>query len=390
MSHLGTTVSALVDGQLRPADAERVLAHVAACPACAEEVAAAREARRVVLSAFDVPANPDLTRRLLALGDGATRRRDGTRHPVEPAGGPPRREPSRPDAGRDVRFDDSLPMPGSALTPPRADWTDCLSGDLQRRHGSRRWLVAATTGVGVVAASLFVLGQQPQVAPSAHPAHALTVLGRAAGLSSGVEPVGDPTVWAVGGGSDASAPWNPSVTTVSTVGASAPPSSGDLLVGSSAALPFAVGAELEHEIDEAAERVLGWIGRQGWSAPSSLPEGYRIAAVRLDPEGPESVEMDLAGTRGLVVVTLQRGRLDPDVVGDAVPTETDGGTLHVLSNAPWHAVWQADDTVVSVVAQQPSVVLDELVVAFPVRDYDAGPVASIHRGWHALTGAWSR
>src|SRR5690606_29321063 len=219
--------------------------------------------------------------------------------------------------------------------------------------------------------------------------HALTVLGRAAGLSSGSEPASDPTVWEVGHGSDVSAPWNPSVTPVSNVGRGVAPSSGDLPVGSSSALPPAVGSE-RHQIDEAAERVLAWMAQQGWSAPSSIPEGFRITAVRLDPEGPDSIEMDLAGNRGLIVVTLQRGRLDPDVVGDATPTETDGGTLHVLSNAPWHAVWQAGDTVVSVVAQQPSVVLDELVVAFPVTEYDGGPVASIHRGWHELAGAWSR
>ncbi|WP_211254588.1 zf-HC2 domain-containing protein, partial [Cellulomonas cellasea] len=35
MSHLGSRISALADGQLAPAAAERALAHVATCPQCA-------------------------------------------------------------------------------------------------------------------------------------------------------------------------------------------------------------------------------------------------------------------------------------------------------------------------------------------------------------------
>ncbi|WP_162177339.1 zf-HC2 domain-containing protein, partial [Actinotalea ferrariae] len=40
--HLGSRLSALVDGQLPPAAAERALEHVATCPACADELRAAR------------------------------------------------------------------------------------------------------------------------------------------------------------------------------------------------------------------------------------------------------------------------------------------------------------------------------------------------------------
>ncbi len=401
MSHLGTTVSALVDGQLHPADAERVLGHVASCSACAEEVAAAREARRAMLAAFDVPANPDLTRRLLTLG--ATSDDPGvTGRPVEPAhGARDRRGGPRTGPARDVRFDDSLPLPGSGSSRPRSEWPDALSGDLRRRRGARRWLVAASTGVGVVAAGLFVLGQQPEVAPSAHPAHALTILGRAAGASSGVGTADDPAVWSFDGAlTDRTAPWDPApnvggVTPVAATAPSSGPPGGATSRGATGAarsttLPYAVGAELEHRIDEATERVLGWLAREGWSAPARLPDGYRIAAVRLAPEGPGSVEMDLTGTRGLIVATLQHGRLDPDVVADAIPAQTDGGTLYVLSSAPWHAVWQAGGTVVSVVAQRPAEVLEELVVAFPLREYDAGPAAAINRGWHELAGAWGR
>ena len=45
MMHLGSRISALVDCQLDPAATERALAHVATCPDCARELAAAREQR---------------------------------------------------------------------------------------------------------------------------------------------------------------------------------------------------------------------------------------------------------------------------------------------------------------------------------------------------------
>ena len=43
--HLGDTLSALLDGELPAAQQEVAQAHVAACPACAEELAAVRQAR---------------------------------------------------------------------------------------------------------------------------------------------------------------------------------------------------------------------------------------------------------------------------------------------------------------------------------------------------------
>ena len=68
MSHLGTRLSALADGQLAPAATERALAHVAGCPQCAAELTAARAARRALAAADDVTPAPDLTARLLSLG----------------------------------------------------------------------------------------------------------------------------------------------------------------------------------------------------------------------------------------------------------------------------------------------------------------------------------
>ena len=51
MSHLGSRISALVDGQLSVADTEKALAHVAVCPECSAELAASRAARRALASA---------------------------------------------------------------------------------------------------------------------------------------------------------------------------------------------------------------------------------------------------------------------------------------------------------------------------------------------------
>lgn len=429
MTHLGTVVSALVDGQLSPADAERALAHVAACPACADEVAAVRAARQALLSAFDVPTDPDLTRRLLRLGpaaptdSGAWRHRSGVRGTPRAHGGEQRGFPHNGRAGGDVRFDDSLPLPGSESTRPGAATLDstalggrALSGELGRRSAGRRWTVAATAGVGVMAAGLFVLGQQPQITPSAHPGHALTVLGRAAGASSGNGTGADPAVWMlVGQGASTSpAPWAATGAvevvraTVTTLDASQPTPGDAVLDGSvmdrtvpdrtvpgdvwldDPAQGRADGAAARSDDEETARRVLGWMANEGWDPPSVLPVGYRVGALRTEPEGADSLELDLVGDHGLVVVTLQRGRLDPGVVTGTMALDVDGGSVHVLSTEPWHAAWQAGDTVVSVLAERPAAVLDDLVGAFPVRDYDTAAAARITRGWHVLAEVWDR
>ena len=58
MTHLGSRLSALVDGQLSPAESERALEHVAGCPRCTEELAAARAARRALSAAAHVEPAP--------------------------------------------------------------------------------------------------------------------------------------------------------------------------------------------------------------------------------------------------------------------------------------------------------------------------------------------
>lgn len=145
--HLGSRISALVDGQLTPEAAERALAHVAACPQCADELRSARSARDALLGAsHDLPPAPDLTARLLALrGDGPPP--------------PPQRDP---------------------FAAPGGTGHVVLRGDVTGRRATARLVAAGSAaGLGVAALALFVLGARPAVTPSPHPAVALGVLAQA-------------------------------------------------------------------------------------------------------------------------------------------------------------------------------------------------------------------
>lgn len=151
--HLGSWVSALADGQLPPDQTERALAHVALCRRCAAELEAAREARRALAAAADVPVAPDLAARLLALS--AT---------VPSSDGDPLRE---------------RPQPGPWEPAP---WTAPLTNDLlaaARRRRARRLAALGVGGAGVAAAALFAVGDVPVVAPDPSPEQVLTLLARA-------------------------------------------------------------------------------------------------------------------------------------------------------------------------------------------------------------------
>lgn len=337
MSHLGSQISALVDGQLAPEHAERVLAHVVVCDVCAEELAAARAARRTLASATDVPVDPRLTARLLALGAG----------PCDPRG------PMPPVGGMQLA-DGSLPMPGSRRAQLPSHASGCLKGDLVRSRTPAR-VLASAAGVGVVAASLVALGVQPAVAPSAHPAHALTLLSRAA-----------------------SAP--------PTAPQPAPPQRA--LAGATTAVVWRDPASAEAAPVGESVVVLEWLEEHGWSAPAHLPDGYTVSAVREDVDGSSGLEVDLAGPQGTIVVTEQHGRLDPDAVADAPSTTVGERDVHLLSDAPWHAVWQSGGTVVSVVAQTRTPAVEDLITAYPHQRYDDRVAARLARGWSVVAGAW--
>ncbi|TQL01327.1 zf-HC2 domain-containing protein [Cellulomonas sp. SLBN-39] len=157
MTHLGSWISALVDGQLDPAATERALAHVAVCRQCADELEAARAARRALAGADPVQPTEDLTARLLSLG--------GSCRPVPP---PTARDPfAVPLAGHHVR----------AHALPRVAGT--LRGDVVSRRSPVRLVAGSVAGVGAVAAMLFVLGARPVVQPTTSPALALGLLAEA-------------------------------------------------------------------------------------------------------------------------------------------------------------------------------------------------------------------
>ena len=329
MSHLGTWVSALADGQLSPAATERALAHVAACPPCAEELAAARQARRALAVTRDVTPDPELTARLLALAA------DGAPAPA------PRREPHR----------SIVPLGESAYAVP----AKARSGDLARRRSPARLLGGVLAGAGVVVASLFVLGDAAPVVPATHPAEALTVLSRAPQHAPVHRGVAERQLMA----------------TVATTGGVASRETADVSTG-------------DGSTDAA---VLAWMHAEGWSCPEDLPVGYRVTAVRVGGEDGEILEVDLAGPDGRVVLTEQRGRLDVASLGPVEERTIDGRTLYVLSRHPWHAVWQSDDTVVSIVSEAPQERARTVVERFPVAEYDDGLTARLARGWDTLTGA---
>lgn len=362
MTHLGSQISALVDGQLPPHQAERALAHIACCPACAAELASARAARRALSAARDLPVDPQLTARLMALG-----RTDPTDPVGRSAPGGAVRRPE--DAARAWPFEHgSVPLPGSATHPQMPG--NCLHGDLRRRSLPARGFALAAVGAGAAVMALFVLGQEPHVAPVAHPAHALTLLGRAgttqADLAGSDAPGGS---GAQGGDAVQDGAGGAPATAALGLAPRTPP----------AQVPAAVSG-----VDEA----FAWLESHDWAAPSALPDGFRLTGMRTDVDGSAALELDLVGPDGLVVITEQHGRLDPQAVGGAPVVELGGREVHVLSRAPWHGVWQVGDTVVSVVAEEPSTSVESLVAAYPDQTYDAGVAARIARGWHVLTGTW--
>lgn len=325
MSHLGSRLSALVDGQLDPASTESVLAHVAACPPCASELAAARAARRALAEAADDDTVPDpaLAERLLAIA------------PVSPH-----------DAGGLVAAP-ADPFTAAHGTGRGIPQHCALGGDVLRRRSPARAGVAALVGAGLGVVALFVLGDPTGVLPSGHPAPALAVL---AGAPDPVPAAGvaDPRV--VG---------RPTAATVS-----------QRTVADAGATTGAV---------DPSTAQLGWLRDNGWSGPDALPAGWTVAAVRvLDGD---RLEVDLGTPAGPVVLLEQPGRLESEVLV-GVQRRGDG---YVLSRAPWHVVRQSGDVVLEVVAGRATPDLDRFVDGLPGGACGEGPSARVVRGWHRLT-----
>jgi hypothetical protein len=287
VSHLGSRISALVDGQLSVAATERALAHVASCAQCADALSQARAARRALLAscADDLPPTPDLTARLLSLASSAP----------EPSAVPAPRQ-------RDPFAPPSLTVPELHGRQARA-----LRGDVAAPRSVSRIAATSLAGLGALAAMLFVIGERPAVAPVGHPGNDLGLLGSATSARNGALD-GTGTVTATGDDPRSEAARAQDVVAALRAGGWSFPSS----------LP------------------------EGWSVAdvrwSDETGGAPVLAV------------DLTGPEGTLVVTEQEGRLDLAALHGADVIDVGGREAYVLSYAPWHAVWQCGDTVVQVVA----------------------------------------
>lgn len=332
--HLGDRISALADGQLTPAATERALVHVAGCLRCAGELHAARAARRMVSSTCDVQPDQDLTARLLALGGADERLRPF----VPPAGRPaPATSPfasgASPFTPGTSPFASAAGAPSPARTQPVPELglNGALTGTIGARRRGVRAILGSVTGLGVVAAALFLLGDRPSVTPVARPALALSVAGTGTAAAATTVPV--TTAPAVGGATD---------------------------------------------------EYVDWMRANGWTFPTSVPDGWSVAAVRLR-DGGSTLEVDATGPHGGLLVTEQHGRLDPTNLTVADQVTVADRTVYLLSASPVHVAWQSGETVVEVVAGADADSVADVIVQFPAGDFDAGLSARIGRGWDTLT-----
>lgn len=213
--------------------------------------------------------------------------------------------------------------------------------DEQPSFGRPHLRSAAVLTVGAAVVGLFLLGDAGPVSPDSHPADDLALLasagsatGTLAALSSGTDVTGAP--------------------------------------GATEAAATGVG------VDPAAVDAV-WPG-------GALPEGFVVLATHTDAS---RTELDLDGPAGPVVVLRQTGRLSGEVVADAPVAVIGEHEVRVLSDAPWHAVWQSGDAVVGVVAAHRSSAVDDLVAAYPEQSADDGLGARVSRGWQTVVGAWA-
>ncbi|RHA39649.1 zf-HC2 domain-containing protein [Cellulomonas rhizosphaerae] len=196
MSHLGSRISALVDGQLTPAATERALAHVAGCPECAAELSAARAARAALASATDdVSPDADFAARLLSLA------------PMQPPAVAPRStDPFAPPPRRTSHDVASYGLHrGRARRVWDAQTGAALCGEVPMRRVTSRLVVGSVAGMGAVAVMLFVLGERPAMAPEGQLSADLELLGHATAqpVSDEIQTVSDddePESWLASNG----------------------------------------------------------------------------------------------------------------------------------------------------------------------------------------------
>jgi anti-sigma factor RsiW len=137
MSHLGSRLSALVDGELSGAELDRAHAHLAGCEQCRTEAAELRALKQKLRGLMaGAPAEAAMTKRLIAM--------TGPGGPL-----PPRRRLLRVIPGRRP-----APGPGSSRPDPRP------------RSRRRRYLVLGTVSLVVgLGTAAFTVGGGPDTAP---------------------------------------------------------------------------------------------------------------------------------------------------------------------------------------------------------------------------------
>ncbi|EYR61955.1 anti-sigma factor [Actinotalea ferrariae CF5-4] len=151
--------------------------------------------------------------------------------------------------------------------------------------------------------------------------------------------------------------------------------------------PQAVVTDVSLTGEDAHREVLSWMADHGWASPVALPATTRVTGLRLDTSGTGTLELDLIGPDGPVVVVQEHGRLHPEVLRDLPVVDVGGRQVHLVCGDPWYVVWQSGDSVVTVVADGPTPDVRELVAAHPAAAYDDGVGARLSRGWDALTGS---
>ena len=245
--------------------------------------------------------------------------------------------------GSDAQAGPCRPAPGGLQAreelPPRSV---ALCGDV-RSGGTPRWVRGAALGAlaatGVAAAGLFVLGARPVVVPSRATTDALSVL---AGAPQATRSTGAAPFLSVGS------------------------------AGTTAPMP--------------AEDVFSWMGDQGWQRPGTLPPGVTLTQVRFVGEDDGTLEVDLEGPLGRVVLREQKGQLDPDALEGTTRMVVEGNPVYLVSEEPVHLVWQSSDTVIDIVSEMSLDDVLQLVSTFTVDEFDTGFQARVGRGWSTLTG----
>jgi anti-sigma factor RsiW len=171
MSHLGSRLSALVDGELSGAELDRAHAHLAGCKQCRTEAAELRALKQKLRGLMaGAPAEAAMTKRLIAM--------TGPGGPL-----PPRRRLLRVIPGR-------RPAPGPASSRPGS------------RH--RRYLVLGTVSLVVgLGTAAFTAGGGPDTAPGPRITPPVEMYSIEHAITTGEVPFPDPTTQP---GSDAPPP----------------------------------------------------------------------------------------------------------------------------------------------------------------------------------------